>query len=233
MNLGFANKVSNEIRQRVKTWPHPINIIAKGLNGAIFLTNDGRAMKIVKGTKDTEIQMLRALRDTGFVPKISHAYSGSNYTAFIMNYIHDGMTLKNYIESRMKEDIDTNLYQKISDMVKVLHSRGISHGDLHTGNIIVTFTPSGRVKDVFLIDFTRSLKFNTTENQLFKKMYKISENQIGGGYVHFPWNLTVRRKNTNLVTKLNNSINVKNFKKRVTNSNNKPRKIRTGLFGYL
>ena len=59
----------------------------------------------------------------------------------------------------------TNVQRRVEYLVEQMSLRGISHGDLHANNIIVTVTPTGRISGMWAIDFGRArlMKAGRTE----------------------------------------------------------------------
>jgi tRNA A-37 threonylcarbamoyl transferase component Bud32 len=94
-------------------------------------------------------------------------------TVFLMNKINSGkvMTLHSFF-SKMKSNnsLKNRFRRSIFEMIKQIKIRGISHGNLHAGNMLVSITPSGKIK-LWMIDFGRSsiIPIGMTERQVFAK----------------------------------------------------------------
>jgi hypothetical protein len=94
-------------------------------------------------------------------------------TVFLMNKINSGnvMTLHSFF-SKMKSNnsLKNRFRRSIFEMIKQIKVRGISHGNLHAGNMLVSITPSGKIK-LWMIDFGRSsiIPIGMTERQVFAK----------------------------------------------------------------
>jgi hypothetical protein len=86
--------------------------------------------------------------------------------AFIMSKVGGphAMTLSNYLKKYVnvnRENLNVNQLQAIqnaairqrNELLSNLHVRGFNHGNAHSGNIIVTTTPSGKITGMWLIDF--------------------------------------------------------------------------------
>jgi hypothetical protein len=94
-------------------------------------------------------------------------------TVFLMNKVNSGkvMTLHAFL-SKMKQNESTkNRFRRtIIEMIKQIKSKRISHGNLHSGNILVSVTPQGKIK-LWMIDFGRSsvIPIGMTERNVFAK----------------------------------------------------------------
>lgn len=77
-----------------------------------------------------EWRTLRALRDVDGVPA---AHQRIDADAFLMDYC-EGQKVSDVSEASMPP----GLVDSIEALVKVIHSRGVTHGDLHTDNILIT-----------------------------------------------------------------------------------------------
>ena len=98
-------------------------------------------------------------------------------TVFLMNKINgtNVMTLHQYLSSLPHNNTSKNrLRSSILEMIKQIKLRGVSHGNLHSGNILVSKTSNGRIK-LWMIDFGRSIiiPLGMTESNVFtKKKYE-------------------------------------------------------------
>lgn len=168
MNVG---KLANIIKQKKPQWPKPIKLIGQGSFGAVFNTNNGRVMKISGNNTTEEFKMLRRLHNVPFVPhtkngnmivfnlntgrrvkNIIRGYGTGSASAFIMNKVGgaQGMTLENYLQ-KFPNAKGVNSY--LTHFLTILGEKGIKHGNLHEGNIIVTANSAGRITGMWIIDF--------------------------------------------------------------------------------
>lgn len=69
-----------------------------------------------------------------------------------------------------RENTKNRFRRSIIEMIKQIKIRGISHGNLHSGNMLVSITPSGNIK-LWIIDFGRSsvIPLGMTERNVFAK----------------------------------------------------------------
>jgi tRNA A-37 threonylcarbamoyl transferase component Bud32 len=91
--------------------------------------------------------------------KLMNRNSVKKATVFLMNKIPGDsvMTLHSYVKSHAKNEAEKNRFRKsVFEMIKHIKIRGVSHGDLHSGNILVsTSKKDGKIK-LWMIDFGRS-----------------------------------------------------------------------------
>ena len=91
-------------------------------------------------------------------------------TVFLMNKINgtNVMTLHQYLASLPHNN--NRFRSSILEMIKQIKLRGVSHGNLHSGNILVSKTSNGRIK-LWMIDFGRSsvIPLGMTESNVFSK----------------------------------------------------------------
>lgn len=95
-------------------------------------------------------------------------------TVFLMNKINgkNVMTLHTFLATYFPTEAKKNIIRKeIFEMIKEIKYKGISHGNLHGGNILVSISPTGVIK-LWMIDFGRSrvIPLGMTERNLFSKM---------------------------------------------------------------
>lgn len=172
------------VRQLVKNarpnWPEPVKRIGQGANGIVYETNDGRVLKLTSGKHTREFKTLERLQGTYVVPrfrkgnfhflnlgnKASSVRSNLNmmtnnnpyFTMFLMGRVgnaSNSMTLLRYLRKYPQANRE-NIDRRIQYILSELHSRGVSHGNFHHGNIIVRVGPSGRITGMWVVDFTRS-----------------------------------------------------------------------------
>ena len=79
------------------------------------------------------------------------------------------MTLTRYLQIyRYKKE---NIQRRVEHLIEQMHLKGWAHGNLHTGNIIVSVSPTGKITGMWVIDFGRAFKIKTmTERQAFLKL---------------------------------------------------------------
>lgn len=96
-------------------------------------------------------------------------------TVFLMNKIGNKvMTLHSYLKSIKLNNATKNRFRKnVIKMIKQIKLKGISHGNLHDNNILVSVTPSGKIK-LWMIDFGRSsiIPIGMTERNMFRATKK-------------------------------------------------------------
>ena len=137
----------------------PIRYVGGGVNGRAFETNKGTIIKILLGYKPKEYKILKNLEGHGVTPRLinkrvirlnnqinknllnaifrtrNSTYGYKNATIVHMNKVN-GVTLKQYRKNNPnKKNMIRNKYR---NLVERLHRAGVSHGNLHNDNIIVT-----------------------------------------------------------------------------------------------
>jgi len=174
--------------------PRPIRYIGGGANGRVFETNDGRFLKVVAKHAPQEWKSLLRLQGTRIVPRFNKKnlitipltqqkykntvkrifdfkYVGNALTIFTMGGVGDGraMTLYDYLKKFPNKTLRHGAQNRIFNIISEMHVRGISHGNLHGGNILVTSDPSGRLTGMWVIDFGRSreIPLGMTERQFY------------------------------------------------------------------
>lgn len=176
--------VANLIKRRRPNWPLPIRLIGEGAEGKVFNTNNGRVLKLTRSNATKEFNMLKRLRGAHYAPQVRNNnivknFNGKNSKnihqrffrnsyagrpqAFIMSKVgsSNGMTLVNYFK-KFPNANKNNAYNRLTEQLMNLQLRGILHGNMHRGNVIVTVTPTGQITGMWLIDFgmARSLAPN-------------------------------------------------------------------------
>lgn len=176
-NLAMAKKLVAAFNPE---WPTPTKYLAGGVNGRVYETNDGRLMKFIANKAPQEFRALKKLQGTYVVPRFRKGNGGvwklppviSNLvkrnmfptvsntdilTIFVMGRAGGsrGMTLSKYLETHPTYNM-ANVQRRVKYLIEQMALRGVSHGNLHSNNIIVTVTPSGRISGMWAIDFGRS-----------------------------------------------------------------------------
>lgn len=134
-----------------------------------------------------EWKTLRALQDVESVP---NAHRRIDKDAFIMDYCEGEM-----IERINKADMPDGLVSQIDDLVKTIHARGVTHGDLHASNILITKTGSGFA----LIDWATACYFGPQprgwRKVLFYELAALDDRAMAKLKVHFqPGALTEKQR---------------------------------------
>lgn len=193
-NVRLAQSIAENLDPN---WPKPIKFLAGGANGRVYHTNDGRLMKFVYGYAPQEYESLQKLQGTFVVPRFKkgngevmnlgsalskrvraamfpHANMSSHkLTVFIMGGVggSDGMTLRKYVRTHPTAN-RANIQRRVEYLISEMKMRGVSHGDLHDANIIVSVSPTGRISGMWAIDFGRSriLGNGVTEREHYNRM---------------------------------------------------------------
>lgn len=227
--------VKNLVKKKRPNWPEPTKLLGAGVNGRVYELNNGRLLKLIYANAPKEYEMLKILQSTHKVPSFKNGNSwrgkltflesrklkknlfpNSNkfqphLTMFIMGRVGSNgntMSLHRYM-MRFPGYNKTTVQNRVENLVKQMHLKGISHGNLHSENIMVTVDSAGRMTGMWVIDFGRSRKFplNSTEYKIGNKLWpgNVSKvfNYIGTpGYANVQiWNRTagLARHNSHMV----------------------------------
>lgn len=192
--------------------------VGGGSNGRVFETNNGSLIKIVNGNNPMEYEALKIMNGSGITPrlkkfknrnfnskvttlnnnnirfKMKNLFNGryvTKVTVFKMNKINANrvITMKNFL----KENPRFNWIPERERLLDIIHSRGLTHGDFHLGNILVSLK-KGKPPRFWAIDFGRSVRLpaGVTEKSLFnigyygryygkhakQKMYQTKSNRL-------------------------------------------------------
>jgi serine/threonine-protein kinase RIO1 len=88
------------------------------------------------------------------------AYFSNNLLKFMKD-----VSVKEYIDSI------TNVSNEINNMIQTLNNNKILHGDLHSNNIMFKLDKNRNIKDVKIIDFSRSEKISKNSTNVDLKRY--------------------------------------------------------------
>ena len=188
------NRVSNIVRGARPNWPRLTKYIGGGANGRVFETNNGRYLKIITTNSPREWQALAKLQGSFLFPRftkgnhvtvpvnsaqktdfarILNVNAGmikSALTMFIMGRVGNGeaMTLHKYLTTFPDINL-AKVQSRVFDLIEAMHSRGVSHGDLHSENILIRPDAQGRILGMWAIDFGRSrnIPIGMTERELY------------------------------------------------------------------
>lgn len=191
-NLRVAKLIAHNIDPR---WPRPTKFLGGGVNGRVYETNNGRLMKFIYDYAPQEYEALQKLQGTFIVPRFKYGEGlivsmtpkqandirkamfpnaktlSNEMTVFIMGRVGNASstTLRGYIRKHPQAN-RKNIAQRVAHLVKEMHMRGVSHGNLHDENIIVSTDSAGRITGMWAIDFGRSrnIPLGKTETNMFK-----------------------------------------------------------------
>jgi len=198
--------VQKLVKQVNPKWPGLVKYVGGGANGRIYETTNGRYLKIVANNASKEWNSLHRLQGTFIVPRFkanNRAIANilprqrkdianilnmnvknvkSHLSFFIMEKVGgpNAMTLAQYI----KKYPNTNkrrIQDRIFYIIEQMHMKGISHGNLHAGNIIVRTDSAGRITGMWVIDFGRSsfIPFGKTEREHYKSLGPLGQFYTG------------------------------------------------------
>ena len=163
-------------------------IIGAGVNGVAY-NKGNKVIKIAKSNTTSEYNIMKNLRNSGYVPKVYNFQKGDGFTAYSMNKLNNPQNFLKYYINQKNNGVKRQLLGNLESIVKNLHRRGISHGNLHAGaqsggNILVTIDPKTGKAKVWLIDFGKSIRIPTgkTESSVYKGLNKKTEKGYGTSY---------------------------------------------------
>jgi serine/threonine protein kinase len=193
MNL---NKIRNFTKLVKSNWPLPVKYIGGGVNGRVFETNNGRYMKFVMNKAPQEWRALKKLQGNFRFPRLKNGNHrnvtiarnsnrkrianmfkvesvGNGMTIFIMGKVGGGhaMTLRSYFKKYPGANRE-RAQNRVESLIDYMHSQGVSHGNLHSENILVTADSMGRLTGMWVIDFGRSrnIPLGKSEQNVFSKI---------------------------------------------------------------
>jgi RIO-like serine/threonine protein kinase len=178
MATPLSNTVAKNIIKAKKWRTTKLKLLGAGANGRVYNVGT-KALKIMKGTSSKEYLAMMRLKGTKFIPKVKkgsfYVNTKKGVSAFLMNKLPDtAITLKKFHDLYGK-NADPTEPSKRAYVIQAMHVRGISHGDLHTGNIMVTHT-GPKINRMWVIDFGRSIRIpkGYTENNVYRVLKKVT-----------------------------------------------------------
>jgi serine/threonine protein kinase len=209
------------MRARKSGW----KILGAGVNGVVF-DNGKMVRKFTEIQNRSEYNAMKKLESSGanYVPKVHELNIGKGYTMYSMNRLPPNtVTLHTYLAIRPQFKILAR--NMLKEIVEDMHERGISHGDLHDNNIMVTEDDKGNIKKMWIIDFGRVVEIpkGKTELQSYAGLKKT--NLHGYGLVFGP-SMRYSRPDIKLT-----GVPLYNFKRGLTTLNNQGRKVYAGPNG--
>jgi hypothetical protein len=142
---------------------------------------------LARGLMRREWRTLRALQDMEQVPT---AHFRVDADAFLMDYCQ-GEQICNVAESEMP----AGLTSAIDTLVKTIHERGVTHGDLHSNNVLI----GGDTHGFALIDWATACYFGPNprgwRKVLFRELAALDDRAVAKMKVHYhPASLTERQR---------------------------------------
>lgn len=196
----LIQKLINNTRKKEWESKTPTSKIGVGANGVVFgIIDPNKVLKVTVGNATREVAALRKLLAAGanFVPYVNGNFINLKRTN-VNNHIKRGLfpneanipalstyvmqkvgneTLYRYARNRPLTNTNKKVIRsEIARIIKFMHARGISHGDLHAGNILVELTADGKVKKLWVIDFGRyvNIPIGQTEKAAYNALRKNS-----------------------------------------------------------
>ena len=210
----FKNRL--EMRAKKSGW----KILGAGVNGVVF-DNGKMVRKFTEADNRSEYNAMKKLANSGYVPKVHELNAGKGYTMYSMNRLPPNtVTLYKYLA--LRPQFKTLARKMLKEIVEDMHERGISHGDLHDNNIMVTMDDKDNIKKMWIIDFGRAVEIpkGKTELQSYAGLKKT--NLPGYGLVFGP---SMRYSRPNIIL---TGVPLYNFKRGLTTLNNQGRKVYAG-----
>jgi hypothetical protein len=180
--LKAAQVFANRVRAAKKNWPVPIRLLGAGNHGAVFETNNGRAMKFLNGNGQTEFNILKRISNSGIAPRVRNGNiftndnqgwkrgnSSTNFQLYTNMNMHFnsgimGMFIMNKVGDMTLEEYK-KLYKPTGDYLKYIRNYKswimkqlnrifhIRHNDTHDGNFLVSVNRQGQITRMWIIDF--------------------------------------------------------------------------------
>ena len=150
--------------------------LGHGYVGVAYLVKDGSKQVVIKrvlldstscSNIVNEIENLKKLSDSNITPKFIDVYFHGRAIYIVMDYI-EGTTLYELVE---KNEVTSDLANKIIDKLDRMHNLGLIHGDLHDNNIMID-----KNGEPFIIDLGLSYSIETkidTDNTIVKGLQEL------------------------------------------------------------
>ena len=153
--------------------------IASGRSGNIYLTQDGRILKMFTSTSFTYIkdreETLRYLKDIDVdeIVKPKHlVYYDGLFVGYIMEYLPDGASLSQNTEKYSFEE-KIEIIKKIEEVMKKLHKKKIYICDLNLDNIFLDKNGNVRLIDCDSFVIKKNVVNNEVDLKYQDGIYKI------------------------------------------------------------
>ena len=154
------------------------------------------------------------------VPFYGYDICNKNKT-LLLQFDYVGKNLYEQLTSLSLEEIKL-IFEALELIIKIFNDKGISHNDLHNGNIFVIRDKSGKIKNVLLGDWGTGLYDNSKKDALSKSFYeRFYEDMIMSYYF----------KNHTVDDAVNYLKDINKYKK-LTNLFNKEKKYIEDNFSY-
>lgn len=146
--------------------------IEKALSSDKFLLENGKAAKIkqvyswgaakneVRDNIVNEFEITRKVASMGITPKISDIFICENlgenavYKIVVSDFVK-GTSLKDWLSKNPSKEERTKVHDMVKTKLDKLHSIGIIHGSMDSGNIILKMR-GATITDIMITDFHRS-----------------------------------------------------------------------------
>ena len=148
IKIGEARNIYQKLGLNSKFFP--MNRIGGGAFGNIYKgRNETKIMKIsnMSTNSKSEMSIAKIAGTIGIGPRVYNTHIINGKAVITMNYLKNAKTVARAI---MNGEI-TN-WKPVQSAINRMHKKGIHHGDLHTGNIIIYTAPDGTRK-IAIIDF--------------------------------------------------------------------------------
>lgn len=153
--------------------------IASGRSGNIYLTQDGRILKMFTSTSFTYIkdreETLRYLKDIDVeeIVKPKHlVYYDGLFVGYVMEYLPDGASLSQNTEKYSFEE-KIEIIKKIEEVMKKLHKKKIYICDLNLDNIFLDKNGNVRLIDCDSFVIKKNVVNNEVDLKYQDGIYKI------------------------------------------------------------
>jgi predicted Ser/Thr protein kinase len=192
-----ARNLANRARRDKPNWPVPVSYLNGGAWGRVFVTNNGRLMKIQKFNLTKEFNVMKRLGSTGVAPRVRNGNifkvklgptnqnlikamgyipKGVNsFNMMVMNRVGN-MTLRQYYKNfHPTKGYDAYIHSYIEWLMHKINKMGIEHRNLHRGNIMVSVNSDGRITRMWIIDFGKSKQPGSVARNMasYMKTYRL------------------------------------------------------------
>ena len=176
-NVCDRNNNCDKVVKVIQLYPNTYSMQLKYLSES-QINEFGDPMDDVVKLFNFEIEVTKLVSEIGISPKYYDSficsdiniYNEQDYLVTLGFIILDkwDMTVENYLRITNKSHLPIEILQKLEDKIHLMHKNGISHGDLHGGNIVLKIKQfkqeNGDIElvpiDIAIIDFGSVIRFN-------------------------------------------------------------------------
>jgi tape measure domain-containing protein len=166
-----------ESNPELQLHPETTKLLGKGSEGAVYgTTADDKRKLAYKFVQQNESSALQGLQDKklGFIPQVVAVKNNL--------LVHEqviGKTLADLSDSLNTKDL-SSIITKNAAMLRQVHDAGYTHGDFHSGNIMLDEQSQSKI-----IDFGKSKKISSNKDDAEEELFEDYINGLSGQKISF------------------------------------------------